>query len=231
MARPWRRRPHASHTHSHSHAFTSEDWTVHVTCRDCGASWEYRGRSGRTMCPQGHRVYVPAATRRAAGEYEPPARARQAPPHSPHGASVGRPARDDAIYEDAGRREYAGTDDDREPVDAVVVVLGLAGLGVAWWCWRRFGCPWWRRRAGQDSASVSSTSKRAVSETLSEPPVSEEEPTSRAPVAAWRPNGTSVWLACQHEATVSGSVPTEITCPTCGAWTRPVSNDLKNPGS
>ena len=36
---------------------------VTVTCPTCGAVWETTSRSGRTRCPNRHRVYVPAATR------------------------------------------------------------------------------------------------------------------------------------------------------------------------
>lgn len=36
---------------------------VTVTCPTCGSVWETTSRSGRTRCPNRHRVYVPAATR------------------------------------------------------------------------------------------------------------------------------------------------------------------------
>ena len=55
---------------------------VTVTCPTCGSVWETTSRSGRTRCPNRHRVYVPAATRSAPHPSSPRAASR-APTSAP----------------------------------------------------------------------------------------------------------------------------------------------------
>ena len=55
---------------------------VTVTCPTCGSVWETTSRSGRTRCPNRHRVYVPAATR-SASRASSPREAPRAPTSAP----------------------------------------------------------------------------------------------------------------------------------------------------
>ena len=62
---------------------------VTVTCPTCGSVWETASRSGRTRCPNRHRVYVPAATRSGPRASSPRAASR-APTSAPAPATAER---------------------------------------------------------------------------------------------------------------------------------------------
>ncbi len=84
---------------------------VTVTCPTCGAVWETTSRSGRTRCPNRHRVYVPAATRSGPRASSPRAASR-APTSAPAPATT------------TGRTDTRGDDtqdttaDDTRPTEA-----------------------------------------------------------------------------------------------------------------
>jgi hypothetical protein len=132
-------------------ADTSDTWPVRVTCSECGTSWEYRGHSGRTQCRCGKKLYLPVATRRAAGIYEGTGEHAARPTDAARHSHVRRPAASahaGSAHPAADAVEtFEGEDACREGADLFALVLVVAAIaGNAWWLWHTFGRPWWERR-------------------------------------------------------------------------------------
>lgn len=132
---------------------------VHITCNACGTSREYRGHSGRTQCRCGKKLYVPVATRRAAGiddgVREHSARPRHAARHSHEGPPAGRRvlATRSVEPDDETYAESEGAD-----LVALAIVV-TAAIGFGWWCWHTFGRPWWELRKLERQAPTADRSE------------------------------------------------------------------------